>query len=175
MADEVATKRARGNATPKDELVRRWSIVEDLIAAGMPTQKICAELERQKGWPPTTVYRYVHQVRRRWLAEHEADRETAAVARIARLQSLSFKAERKEAWAAVGTFERLLCQIHGVLAPERVDHRVAAVVTQAPLPQPADLEIVERLPDEVLDALERALDEHARALPANAIDVTAAG
>lgn len=131
MTSAVATPKVRGDRTPRAELEQRLSLVEDLVTAGMPARKICDELQRQRGWPQTTVYRYVQQVRRRWLAEHEAERETATVTRIARLQSLSFKAERKEAWAAVGRFETLLCQIHGVLAPERHDHRVAAIVAPA--------------------------------------------
>lgn len=143
MTSAVATKKVRGDRTPRAELEQRMSLVEDLIASGMPARKICAELERQKGWPQATVYRYVQQVRQRWLAEHEADRETRAVARIARLTSLSHKAERKEAWAAVGTFEKLLCQIEGVAAPERHDHRVAAIVQQVPsAPERVDYELL---------------------------------
>lgn len=169
-ADAVATKRrTRGDRTPRAELEQRMSLVEDLIAAGMPARKICQELERQKGWPQATVYRYIEQVRRRWLAEHEADRPTAAVARIARLQALSHKAEKDKAWSAVRGFEHLLAQIEGVLAPEKHDHRVAAVVV-APqaAPQAPRLEIVDDLPDDLLDALERAADARSasRALPA---------
>lgn len=140
MTSAVATHKIRGDRTPRAELEQRWSLVEDLIAAGMPARNICAELERQKGWPQATVYRYVQHVRQRWLAEHEADRETRAVARIARLTSLSHKAERKEAWAAVGRYETLLCQIEGVLAPERHDHRVAAIVKAVPIAAPERLD-----------------------------------
>lgn len=168
MADAVAT-RTRGNRTPRAELEQRLSLVEDLIAAGMPARKICAELERQKGWPQATVYRYVKDVRARWLAEQQADRPTAAVARIARLQALSHKAEKDKAWSAVRGFEHLLAQIEGVLAPERHDHRVAAVVV-APqaAPQAPQLEILDDLPDDLLDALERAAEARSasRALPA---------
>lgn len=173
-AEATLAKRPRGDRIPQHELEQRLGIVEDLMVAGFPSRKIQEELERQRSWARSTVARYIAQVRERWQIEREAERATDVEASLARLASLSFKAEKDKAWSAVRGFEQLMADIRGVRAPERVDHRVAAIVKQVPSApadrEPAQLALVEGLEDNVLDALERAADEKLKALPAHSPD-----
>lgn len=158
MTSAVATKRPRGDRITMHELEQRLGLVEDLMVAGFPRRKILEELERQKSWARSTIDRYVQQVRERWRVEREAERATDVETSLARLSMLSSKAEREKAWSAVGRFETLIADIRGVRAPERHDHRVAAIVQQAPAARAPQLEIVDELDDAFLDALERAAD-----------------
>ncbi len=168
MTSAGATRRPRGARTSAHELAQRLGVVEDLMVAGFPTRKILEELERQKKWPRPTVERYIRSVRERWRVERDAERATDVEASIARLTMLSSKAERKEAWGAVGTFEKLLVDIRGVRAPDRHDHRVAAIVQhQTPTPTGEALKLVDDASDAFLDELERMANKKLALLPAH--------
>lgn len=162
--------RSFGSKTSKHELEQRLAIVEDLMVEGLPSRKIVDELERQKQWARSTVARYIQQVRERWVVERAAERLTETEETLARLTKLAFDLRRAKEWGHLVRTETLLADIRGVRAPDRVDHRVAAIVQHQAAPSVAALEIVDQASEAFLDELERLADRKLAALPAH-VDV----
>lgn len=164
----VEKKRPRGDVTAQAEIMLRVAIVEDLMAEHRSTPYIVDECTRKWNCSAVTVQRYMQRVRERWIEEREGQRGTDLERTLARLTRLARKLEAKKAWAALMQAEKLIADLLGVRAPEKHDHRVAAVVQQI-APQSVSLEVLETLSDGTLDELERAADKRlALAAPAPA-------
>ncbi len=140
------------------------------MAEGLPTRKVVEELERQKGWPRSTVSRYIAAVRERWVVERAVERATEAEETIARLTKLAFDLRRAKEWGHLIRTEVLLADVRGVRAPEKHDHRVAAIAVTARAPS----EIEEPDFDKVLEGLSEEQTRQLRAI-AETVVVSRAG
>jgi len=138
MATEGATekKRQRGDKTSLHELEIRYDIVEKMMIDGYPSGVITRQLEAERGWARTTTYRYMDEIRKRWLIDREAERSTDAERTIARLTDLAFELRDEKAWSPLMQCEKLMADVRGVAAPQKHDHRVAVAV----VPQQTDYE-----------------------------------
>lgn len=161
----VEKKRPRGDQTAHAEILLRLAIIEDMLAEHHSTPHIVDECTRKWNCSPATVHRYMQRVRERWIDEREGQRGTDHERTLARLTRLARKLETRRAWGALMQAEKLIVDLLGVRAPEKHDHRVAAVVATAP--QAVALEVIEGFSDTTLDELERAADKRL-ALPAPA-------
>lgn len=161
MADKVATKNKtprphpRGNVTPQAEIIRRVDIVEQLIGQGLTTREIINDCTQRFGVCSATVDRYIARVRERWIAEREVERATDVEVTIARVSRMARKLEAKRAWAPWMQAEKLLADIKGVLAPQRHEHKVAAVVAQVGPQAEVPDDFFTEASDDFLDELER--------------------
>lgn len=135
--------------------MRRVDVVEQLIGQGLTTREIINDCTQRFGVSSATVDRYIARVRERWIAEREAERATDVEVTIARVSRMARKLEAKRAWAPWMQAEKLLADIKGVLAPQRHEHKVAAVVaTVGPQAEVPD-DFFEQASDDFLDELER--------------------
>lgn len=114
----------------QSEIIQRLTVVEELLAKGTPQHRVVELAQKQWGSSKATAYRYCATVRERWAKEREQSRPSDVEATLARLVRLSHKLETKEAWGPLMTCEKLMADVRGVRAPERHEHKVAAVVAQ---------------------------------------------
>lgn len=169
MASQVATKNKphpRGNVTSQAEIMRRVDVVEQLIGQGMTTREIINDCTQRFGVSSATVDRYIARVRERWVAEREAERATDVEVTIARVSRMARKLEAKRAWAPWMQAEKLLADIKGVLAPQRHEHKVAAVVAQVGPQAELPDDFFEQASDEFLAELERRAERAQIIIPA---------
>lgn len=146
--------------------MRRVDVVEQLIGQGMTTREIINDCTQRFGVSSATVDRYIARVRERWVAEREAERATDVEVTIARVSRMARKLEAKRAWAPWMQAEKLLADIKGVLAPQRHEHKVAAVVAQVGPQAELPDDFFEQASDEFLAELERRAERAQIIIPA---------
>lgn len=177
MTTPVATRRKPfGNPTSQAEIMRRMDYVEELITQGVTTRGIRQLCMDKWSISSITVDRYIARVREQWIEARESERAYDVETTIARLTRAARKLEAKRAWSPWMQAEKMLIEVKGVNAPQKVDHRVAAIIHQAPVQLPPD-EVLRELSDVALEELDRAASKarEQKALPApaalNVIDV----
>lgn len=145
-----ADGRPRGDASPRDEVLRKVSLVEDLYVRFCSTGTVCRLAQAHYGIPPRTTQGYLKQIRERWAAEENADRPLVKQMHRRALADRISKAEGASAWGAVFQGSRLLAEIDGVRSPEEHVHAVAVE---------EDLSKLSIKQLKALDEIRRSLDE----------------
>jgi len=141
-------KRPRGNGVPTAVVRERLDKAEDLMTQGLGRLAIAKEL----GLPARTADRYRALVQARWEKEHERDRPRQVAIMLACLERDARDMRADKAWSALSSHRRLMADIRGLRAPEKLELK-AAVLTANLGPAPLDLS---RLSDDQFAALQAA-------------------
>lgn len=120
-ADVVGTRgqMPRGDKVPIAEVLRRKQIVRDLY---VQTRSVAETKRRAKplGLSKSTVDRYIADIREEWVASAAAEAPYRAEAHKRSLVAFAERAEAADQWSAAMSAMRLLAEIDGVRAPEKV-------------------------------------------------------
>ena len=117
----------------KAEYALRLDLADRMLRDGRSRADVVKAMRAEFGSSTRAADAYMRRTRDRWTSESAATRPTDRDATIARLEHLSGKAEKRGAFAAAVGAERLLADVRGVRAPERVE--VHADVASAPAPR----------------------------------------
>ena len=99
-----------GSRVGQVEVQRRLTLVERLLAEGVPRTAIAAEL----GLARRTVDGYISRVRRAWQVGAREGHESARARALNRLMELRLRLLDARAWGPLIRLEQLLCELEGV-------------------------------------------------------------
>lgn len=157
MGQFAATKRGTGKRggtrVSKTEVARRLDVADRLLREQRPRPVIINALRTEFGVGTRAADEYIRRARERWAVESLGDRDAARAATILRLEHLSVKAEKRGAFAAAVSAEKLRAQINGLLAAVEVKATVEAAASP-PAREPTLAEALEEL--EAIEEILRA-------------------
>ena len=110
---QLAAKPSRppgGRRVAEAEVQRRLSLVERLLAEGVPRSDIVAQV----GLPARTTDSYIARVRQAWQANALQGREGARTSALGRLMALREQMVEARAWGPLVRVEQLICDLQGL-------------------------------------------------------------
>lgn len=111
-----------GRRGTEAELSRRLARVDELLRGGTSRGDVVATCAREFGCASRTADDYIARVRQRWATESSPETRADDRARaLGRLDELSKKAEKRGAFGAAVSAERLKVDVLGLKEPERIE------------------------------------------------------
>jgi hypothetical protein len=110
-------------ASPVSVVRERLELVEDLMAQGYSRTQVARKL----GLKQRTTDRYRAVITARWHQRYEEERPQQMERMLGRLERLARKMEVAGAWGPRAQVERLMADIRGVRAPEKLQVQAQVV------------------------------------------------